>query len=203
MTNPAISHPSNESDLLLKLQAGDTRAFEQLYHQYSPRLYLNILKMVKDELTAEELIQELFTKIWQKREVMGIETDFLSYLYRVAQNLVHDFFRKLQRDRKMMEHFKSIATENYEQIETALNYKESEHLLNTVLNKLSPQQRSVYVFCKVEGYTYKQTAEKMGISPHTVKEYLSKANNAVKIYLISNLEVTFGLFLLLFYKNKS
>jgi len=202
MSTPAISLYAIEPDLVLKIKAGDTRAFEQLYHQFSPRLYLNILKMVKDELTAEELIQELFTKIWQKREELDNAVDFLPYLYRTAQNLVYDFFRKLQRDRKMMEHYKSIATENYEHIEAALNYKESEHLLKTALEKLSPQQRSVYLFCKIQGYTYKQAAEKMGISPHTVKEYLSKANQSVKVYLLSNMDITFGLFLLAFlYKS--
>lgn len=185
-------------DLVEQLRTGDTRAFEKIYHHYGPRLYLNILKMVKDELTAEELVQELFTKIWQKRADLHIETDFLSYLYRTAQNLVHDFFRKLQRDRKMLDHFKSIATENYENVEAALYYKESEQLLNAALALLSPQQRTVYQFCKIKGYTYKQAAEKMGISVHTVKEYLVKANHTVKIYLLSNLDVYLGLLLLVY-----
>lgn len=198
MSTTAIPLYAIEPDLVLKIKAGDTRAFEQLYHLYSPRLYLNILKMVKDELIAEELIQELFTKIWQKREELDLAIDFLPYLYRSAQNLVYDFFRKLQRDRKMLEHYKSIATENYEHIEAALNYKESEHLLKIALEKLSPQQRNVYLFCKIQGYTYKQAAEKMGISPHTVKEYLSKANNSVKVYLLSNMDITFGLLMLFF-----
>lgn len=201
MITPAMSISPGEQELIEKLRLGDTRAFEQLYHHYSPRLYLNVLKMVKDETAAEELIQELFTKIWQKRAELQIESDFVAYLYRVAQNLVHDFFRKLLRDRKMLAHFKLMATANYDHIEAALSYKESEQLLKSALEKLSPQQRMVYVFCKVQGYTYKQTAEKMGISPHTVKEYLSKANSAVKIYLLANLEMNLGLFLLFIFSQ--
>jgi len=201
MDRTAISPGAINPDLVAKIKAGDTRAFEQLYHEYSPRLYVNILKMVKDELTAEELIQELFTKIWQKREGLDGAADFLPYLYRVAQNLVYDFFRKLQRDRKMMEHFKSVAMENYDHIESALNYKESEQLLQKAMEQLTPQQRAVYLFCKIQGDTYKQAAEKMGISTHTVKEYLGKANNAVKKYLMSNLHVTFALLLILAFRK--
>ncbi|HEY0175339.1 MAG TPA: sigma-70 family RNA polymerase sigma factor, partial [Pedobacter sp.] len=64
-------------------------------------------------------------------------------------------------------------------------------------DQLSPQQRNVYQLCKIDGYTYKQTAEKMGISPHTVKEYLSKASQLVKSYLLSNPDGFFILFFLL------
>jgi len=198
MAIPANSPTLIDSELISKLRDGDQLAFEQIYHRYSPPLYLNILKMVKDELATEELIQELFTRIWQKRESLYIESDFKGYLYRVAQNLVHDFYRNLQRDKKMLDYFKSIATENYDHIEKGLYYKESEQLLKLALEQLTPQQRNVYQFCKIDGYTYKQTAEKLGISSHTVKEYLSKANIAVKLYLLSNLDVVIGLILLVF-----
>jgi RNA polymerase sigma-70 factor (family 1) len=197
MIDPVISRTSAESELLDQLREGDKQAFEKLYHQYSPGLYINVLKLVKDELIAEELIQELFTRIWHKRAELHIENNFLSYLYRIAQNLVHDFYRRLQRDKKMFEHFQQAATENYEHVEEVLHAKESEHLLKKALDQLSPQQRNVYQLCKIDGYTYKQTAEKMGISPHTVKEYLSKASQLVKSYLLSNPDGFFILFFLL------
>lgn len=198
MNIPDSPLPPSESELIGKLREGDKQAFEQLYHLYSPRLYVNIFKMVKDEFTTEELIQELFTRIWHRKADLNIETDFLSYLYRTAQNLVHDFYRRLQRDRKMLEHFKSVATVHDEDVEKAMYYKESTHFLKQALEQLSPQQRAVYQFCKIEGFTYKETAEKMGISPHTVKEYLGKASNLVKIFLISNMELVLVLLFLVF-----
>jgi RNA polymerase sigma factor (sigma-70 family) len=84
-------HKLSDTVLTALLRDGDQKAFAQLYHQYSGKLYLNVLKMVKDEQVAEELIQELFAKIWHKRAEINIDTDFLAYLYRSAQNLVHDF----------------------------------------------------------------------------------------------------------------
>jgi len=192
----------NESELLARLREGDKVAFEYLYIQYSPKLYMNIFKMVKDEFVAEELIQELFTRAWLRRGELGGVSNFQAYLYRVAQNLVHDFFRKIEQDKKMFAHFQRVATANYAHVEEALDLKESEQLLSKALSQLSPQQRNVYEFCKIEGCSYKETAEKMGISAHTVKEYLSKANQLVKNYLLSNMNVTFGLILLIGLKQK-
>ena len=80
------------------MQAGSEEAFTVLYRHYSPRLYLNILGMIHDPLLAEEMVQELFTKIWQKREISGLQENFSGYIYRIAQHLVQDFFRKIKRE---------------------------------------------------------------------------------------------------------
>jgi len=192
----------SDAELAGMLRNGDEQAFAQLYRQHSAKLYINVLKMVKDEQVAEEIIQELFTRIWQKRAELNIDDSFLAYLYRVGQNLVHDFFRKLQRDRKMLDHFTAIATIHYEHIEQALHYKESESILQKALEQLSPQQRNVYQFCKIDGITYKEAAIKLGISPHTVKEYLGNANKQVKNYLVANLDSSFGLLFYLILREK-
>jgi len=191
-----------QRDLLAKLRNGSQPAFTELYEMYSFKMYVNILKMVKDEQMAEELVQELFTKIWQKREIIEINVDFKSYLYRIGQNLVYDFFRKLQRDKKMYERFKVIATEHYSHIEESLHLKQSEQALHKALSKLSEQQKRVYKLCRIDGYTYKQAATEMGISPHTVKEYLVKANHLVKEYLLNNLDVSITIFLFLLFNEK-
>lgn len=184
------------------LREGNEPAFVQLYKRHSERLYLNMLKMVKDEQVAEELVQELFTKVWLKKDELNIESNFLAYLYRIAQNLVHDFFRKLNRDKKLYEHVTSIAVSHYEHIEQALHDREMEGLLVKALDQLSPQQRNVYQYCKIEGDTYKQAAEKLGISVHTVKEYLIKANKEVKNFLLSDPDIVFSLLFYLILKDK-
>jgi RNA polymerase sigma-70 factor (family 1) len=195
-------HIISDTALTTLLRDGDHKAFAQLYHQYSGKLYLNVLKMVKDEQVAEELIQELFAKIWHKRADLKIDTDFLAYLYRSAQNLVHDFFRKLQRDKKMRDHFVAIAVSHYQHIEEGLHYRESEGILKEAIENLSPQQRNVYQFCKIDGGSYKEAAEELGISVHTVKEYLVKANKEVKSYLLTHLDASFGVLFFMILKDR-
>ncbi|MCR8560138.1 sigma-70 family RNA polymerase sigma factor [Mucilaginibacter sp. BJC16-A38] len=165
-------------------------------------MYANMFKMVKDKQVVEEMIQVLFSRVWQQREVITYESDFSAYLYRAGSNLVCDFYRKLESNRKLSAHFKATITEQYSHIEENIYFKESVLLLEKALGELTPQQRQVYQLCKLEGYTYKETAEKLGISPYTVKEYLSKAKNLVKSYMTKNMEIVtcFGycFFLILF-----
>lgn len=188
---------ANESLLVDQMQSGNQAAFTALYRYYSPRMYINILPIVRDPLFAEEIVQELFTRIWQKRESTGIKENFAGYMYRIGQNLVHDFFRKMQRDRTLMEKFRILIEEQYEHIEEWLHYQESAAILNNAIEQLSPQQKKVYHLVKVEGYTYKKAAEIMGISVFTVKEYLVATKKSIQNYMMRHMDGNFALLFIL------
>ena len=105
------SGKNSDAELVALLKTGNVNAFTMLYNKYSPKMYVNMFKMVKDEQAVEEMVQVLFARIWQQRETITYESDFASYLYRAGSNLVCDFYRKLKSDRKMMARFKSTITE--------------------------------------------------------------------------------------------
>ena len=186
----------NEAELVVRMQSGDPKAFTALYNYYSAPIYLNVRKMVKSEDSAHEIVQELFTQVWQKRSTLQIGQNFGGYLYRIAQNLVYDFFRKLKRDKQLYFHFKTIVTENYNHVEEMLINRENSDLLEKAIQNLSPQQKKAYRLCKLEGLTYKETAERLGISPLTVKEYIVKANHSIHDYIGSNMNNAFLLVIL-------
>lgn len=176
----------NKDLLVEEMQRGSEVAFTALYNYYGPRLYLNILRMVKDDLQTGELVQELFTRIWQKRTNKGISENFEGYIYRVAQNLVYDFFRKLKRDHQLLIKFRALAEENYEYIEESLQQKEHSRFLHKAIEQLPPQQRKVYELIKENGLTYKKAAEILGISPLTVKEYVVAVNKSIRNYILTH-----------------
>lgn len=177
----------NETLLVKAMQAGDTAAFTTLYRHYSPLLYVNIQRMVHDPIIAEELVQELFTRIWQKRTAKGIGENFSAYMYRIAQRLVIDFFRRLKKDHVLMERFRAFAREADESAnaEERLLQQQAAVIINSAIEHLPPQQKKVYQLVKQKGYTYKKAAENLGISPFTVKEYLALANKSIRNYLLS------------------
>lgn len=183
-----IENLYNEAILVQAMQTGNEEAFTTLYKYYSPQLYMNILRLVHDPLSAEEIVQELFTRIWQKRESKGIKENYTGYMYRSAQNLVHDFFRKMKHDRELLERFRLIVEEDYEYIQEALQLKESSAILEKAIEQLSPQQKKVYKLVRIEGCTYRKAAEIMGISPLTVKEYLVTTKKAIQNYLLNNMD---------------
>jgi len=165
------------------MQSGDEEAFTTLYCYYSPRLYLNILGMIRDPALAEELVQELFTRIWQYRSSPGITEDFTGYMYRTALNLVHDFFRRLRRDLRLRRHWTFLAAEGYEHIEQQMHRRQLSGILEQAVDRLPKQQKRAWQLVKVEGHTYKRAAKEMGISPLTVKEYLVAANKSIRTNL--------------------
>jgi RNA polymerase sigma factor (sigma-70 family) len=143
--------------------------------------------MLRDPIATEELVQELFTRIWQKRESKGITENFSGYMYRIALNLVHDFFRRLKKDLVLQERFRAYLgeTSDVPNAEDLLQRQQSLGLINNAIDHLPPQQKKAYKLVRQEGYSYKKAAEDMGISPITVKEYLSLANKSIRSYLFN------------------
>ena len=139
--------------------------------------------MVKDELTAEELVQKVFTRIWKNREKLRIAESFSGYLFRAAQNLTYDYFRKIRRDRELFARFADISTSQYTHVEETLLGREKSELLETVMALLPPQRRKVFYLCRIEGYSYKQAGEQLNITTSTVKDHLIKASRSIRTFL--------------------
>ncbi|RYZ38092.1 MAG: RNA polymerase sigma-70 factor, partial [Sphingobacteriales bacterium] len=163
------------------------------YNTYSERLYYNILSLVKDRDTAEELVQDVFSKIWKNREKISIEKSFSSYLYTSSRNRVFDFFKQLRRNHELYARIQAIAAEHYSHIEESLLARENEELLHRAIETLPPQRRRAFELCKIEGMSYRQASEVMGISMSTVKEHMSTALDAIRSYITKHSEIAAGL----------
>lgn len=185
----------NENEILIRLKKGDEAAFGQLYLYYSEILYGRLLRLLKDTDLADELIQELFLKIWEKRDQINPEQAFKAYLYTIAENLVYDHFRKVARDKKTQEKFRQITTELYTHTEEDLLNKESREMMDQAIATLPPQRRAAFVLCKIEGKSYEQAAQIMGISASTVSNHLVKANISIRAYLNKSEDLLPALFL--------
>lgn len=177
------THTRDEDLFLSVLKREDKEAFTALYNKYSEPLYYNLLKMVKDPILAEEMVQDIFTRIWQKRGSIQIASSFSGYLFRVARNCVIDFFRNAQRDKKLYHKILDKATENYTHVEEHVSFRQWDQQIQQVVNSLPEQQRKVYQLCVLEGRTYKDTSVILNITPNTVNEYLVKARRKVKTLL--------------------
>lgn len=170
----------NEVELLVKLSNGDKYAFEVLYNQYKYRITGNLLKLLKSEEIAEEILQDLFVKIWDTRQSIDPQKSFKSYLFRIAENMVIDYYRKASRDKKVHDKLMAAATESYSHIEEHIFNKESELLLYSAINLLPPQRKQVFTLCKLEGKSYKEVSELLGISHSTINDHLLKSNRFLK-----------------------
>ena len=134
----------------------------------------------------EELLQDVFLRLWEKREKLNIEVSFKSYLLRVAHNLVMDMFRRAAFDRKLLDHLITGAMGSYAATDERTLVKEAEALLSEAIDLLPPQRKKVYLLCKNEGKSYNEVSQLLGISPSTVSDHMVKAAKSVKEHFSGN-----------------
>lgn len=172
--------------LLERLRKGDERAFSSLYKTCFRPIYRRIFSLVKDETITDELVQDLFLKVWQKREDIGPTQSFEAYLFTVAQNLVYDHFRRIAKDKRLAAKLLLNATDYYLHSDLLLETKESRELLQKAIDQLSPQRREVFTRCKIEGKSYEETSRELGISVPTVNSHMTQSMKLVREYLLKN-----------------
>lgn len=179
----------DEKEWLLLLKQGNEQAFEKIYNLYSSRLFGNIYRMVKSESATKEILQDVFLKIWSNRAGIDPEKSFRSYLFRIAENNVYDFFRKAKRDKNMQARLFAAATEQYVHIEEMMFKKENALILEKAINSLSPQRQQVFRLCKLEDKSYNEVSQLLGISVSTISDHIVKANKAIREYLFNHDDV--------------
>jgi RNA polymerase sigma-70 factor (family 1) len=179
-----VHHSSlHEKGLVTLLKEGDEAAFEFLYHLYSKRLLGFIIKSVKSETIASELLQDTFIKIWQGREDIDPEQSFRSYLFRISENVVFDFFRKVARDKALRVILINSACEEYSHVEENLYIKENAQIVNDLINRLPPKRREIFQLIKMEDRSYNEVSHALSISPSTISDHIVKATKFIRQHL--------------------
>lgn len=177
-----VNLQQDEIEIIHQLQRDNVHAFEMLYLIYSPRLYGRLLKLVKSDIHAQEILQDVFVKIWEQRSNLDPEKSFRSYLYKIAENKAHDFFRKAARDKTLETQLIRQSTSSFTVIE---KYKSNEDDLSTLqkaIEELPPQRKQVFRLCKLEGKSYKEVSELLDISVSTISDHIVKGTKAVREY---------------------
>ena len=185
-----IPQPDEISILLNQLRDGKETAFNKLYSYYFQPIYRKVLFMVKEEIITDELVQELFLKVWEKRETIRVGESFQGYLVTIAHNLVYDYFRKVAKDKRMITQLLLNATDYYLHSDKIFEDSERTKILMQAIDELSPQRKVVFISCKFEGKSYQQTSEDLGISVATVNTHMTHSFKKVKEYMIKNYRVS-------------
>jgi RNA polymerase sigma-70 factor (family 1) len=179
-----VQHDSlHEKDLVTLLTQGNESAFESLYHLYSKRLLGFLIKSVKSETIASELLQDTFVKIWKNRENIDPDQSFRSYLFRISENIVFDFFRKAARDKALQAILINGACEEYSHVEENFCAKENDQILNDLINMLPPKRRQIFQLIKMEERSYNEVSRTLSISASTISDHIVKATKFIRQHL--------------------
>jgi RNA polymerase sigma-70 factor, ECF subfamily len=165
-----------EKELMKKLKEGDSFAFEVLFYKYRNKIKGFVVRLIPTQIDPEEIVQEVFVKIWLKKEAINPEKDFQSYLFSIAKNLVLDHLksavnRRLYFVEELFQQDLMIDDVNPEDPFP----NDSEENLLTLIQQIPERRREIFCLSRFEGLSYKQIAERLEISENTVDSQIRNA----------------------------
>lgn len=171
---------SDLEHLLERLKGGDYEAFESLYQILHHQLIGNLLKVLKSPELAEEVAQDTFLVLWEKRANIKPDESVRAYINKIASNKAYNIFRKASHDSKYRADLFPILAAGYEHIESDIFKKERSATLYGILDEMPPRQKDVFVMFKIEGKSYEEIALELKLSIHTVHTHIKRANQFLK-----------------------
>jgi len=174
---------SNPDKIILEsLKEGDLDAFERLFKRYYKLLCLQAYYILDDELESEDVVQLLFSEIWEKQLFNNINTSLKAYLQTAVRNRCLKMLEKKKTEQKRIDNY-LYSQGNIEEVDHAFE-QESEININTVLRELPRQRQQAFKLVYIEEKKYKETAAEMGISVNSVKSHLRLAVKELREKLI-------------------
>lgn len=151
-------------------------AFDRIYELYSHKLFSFVSKILKNEAEADDIVQEVFMKIWESKHKLEDYKLLNSYIFTIAYNNSIDLIRKRINNTKYLEHLKNSASINVSPtIVSQIEFNELNNQAEKLIANLPERQKQVYLLHREEGLTYPEIAKKLEISKNTVENHMAKA----------------------------
>lgn len=180
MNSPETS-TTDDSILLRQIALGDEAAFNQLFRNYWEKVYADAYRRLKDHAEAQDVVQEIFTNIWQNRQWQSIQY-LPAYLHTAVRNRVINAMTK----KKLVHAFFGLLDELQEHnaADTNLLWKEVVQAYEALLATLPPKRQAIFRMRYQQGLSTKDIADQLGIKRKTIQNQLGKAIDLFKISLL-------------------
>lgn len=163
-----------------KLKNGDIKAFDELFNKYSQKLFNFSVKYLKSAEEAEEVTQEVFLYIWEKREGLKPDNSFNSYLFTIAHNIIRKHFNRKARDNAFKDELIYELLKQDNNLDEIIDYKFLLEKVESVIESLPPRRKEIFIKRKYLGLPVKQIADELGISANTVENQLASAQKQIQ-----------------------
>jgi RNA polymerase sigma-70 factor (family 1) len=187
----------SEQTLLACISTGNEAAFRSLFDRYRGTIYTYALRLSEDRSLADEVVQDVFLKVWLKRKDLPAVTHFSAWPYAIARHRMFDMMKQQARELQTKETVQLEASANDNNAEVSLLEKEYQLLLRGALAQLSPRQQLIYNLSRNHGMKHEEIAHTLNISRHTVKTHLVHALRVIRDHITPYINtITIGLWLL-------
>lgn len=183
-----------ENKLIKQLKKGNQLAFDSLYHAYFGKLFGFALKLTHSRDDSEEIVQEVFIKIWELREELDENKSFASLLFTIAKNKIYNKSRHRVHEFAYQHYYQQNHQEAIAAVEQQIDYLETKQNLDKAIEQLPEKRREIFLMSRMQGLTNKQIAEKLNTSTSNIENHINKALKTLKTSL-ANTEINLLLLL--------
>ena len=179
---------SDEKLLLQQIAEGDEKAFAIIVSRYWNNIYAQALTYIKSGHHAQDIVQEIFIKVWEKRQTLCNVERFDSFLFIIARNYIISELRK-KIAQPLQPDFVDVYKEDSMVPDRILSFKQLREHLETAINLLPQQQKTAFLLSRDEGLSYEAIARQMNLSKETVKKHMCRALNFLRLYIKTHTDV--------------
>ena len=178
----------NEDDLPIQIAASNLKAFEYLFRLRYEELYNYVAKITTQQAIAEEIVQDVFVSLWERRDKTNITGNITSYLYRAVKNKAIDYLRSQHAQVQKQFIDETAATQISESPSDNLEVSELSVLIQQGIDSLPEQCKKIFLLSREGGLTYSEIADALSVSPKTVKAQVAIALKKMRDFLDGHLD---------------
>jgi RNA polymerase sigma-70 factor (family 1) len=176
----------NERDLFIAMSQGNEQAFTTIFFHYLPYLEPFILKMTRSPEATEEIIQDVFLALWNRREHMSQVLNHHAYLLTLSNNTTFNWLKKRAREFNLLEKIKGLPEDNVSLSDEILEWKESEALIKKAVSQLPPRKKEIFELSRREGLSHEEIAGRLKLSKNTVSNHMTEALKIIRNYIVKH-----------------
>ena len=165
------------------MASGDHDAFRQLFDLYADRLHAAVYNYTKSRFVAEELVQEVFIRLWNHRAHLKEVEAPTAYLYRVVFNSINTYLKRTANERRILDRAQAWISSDQNEPLQQLEANEMGRIITAAVERLPARKKIIYYLSREQGLSYQEIAEQLHISPNTVKNHLVEAMKLLRGYL--------------------
>lgn len=184
-----MTHRNPDNEFCSRIAEGDQSAFADLYNESYESILGFVLRYVMSPTLAQDLTQDVFVKVWEKRSSFSNVQNLQAYLYRIARNHTLDFLKRNSLSNEILteirHHYKTAA----QVVEDEIQEKEYFEFLHGVLQRLPERSQDIFRMCRSEKRSYQEVAGLLGISRDTVKHHMVQSMRVIRESVMNRFDV--------------
>jgi len=173
----------DEQQLVIRLNNQDREAFETLYNNYSKKLYRYALKFVKSPAIAEDVVHDVFVKIWEQMAVLNPDASIQAYLYKITHNSLLNLLKRGSVESRIVEEIIHHAELLVQNADETFQYKEALDQARQAIETLPPKRKQIYKLSRDLGMSHRQIALELNLADSTVNNQMVKAIKTIRDFL--------------------